>query len=219
MAIKLLEYLNDFSNGRDDYAKIFEFGCGSGGLTCETTKRFNYKEYILNDLVPNSYQTANSEFIAGDIESLTWPKNLDLVLSGATVQWLENPASLLKQCRESLKNNGFLAISSFAPETLAEVTAITKVGLIYPTVNDWQNWLSNNFGRFKVIEECETMEFSKPIEVLKHLSNTGVTGIKKMQWNKRSLSEFEQEYSRRFSTENGVYLTYKPIYILASEEL
>ena len=75
---------------------------------------------------------------------------------------------------------------------------------------------------FEVIhaeEEVCTLYFDSPLEVLKHLKQTGVTGTEKKVWSRGRLQQFCENYSRLFSNEQGkVSLTYHPIYLLAKKK-
>ncbi len=221
MADNLLNKLLEFTNQRNKFERIFEFGCGSGGLTRVVADKLKFSEYILNDLVAMAsaqVELKESQFLAGDIESVNWPESLDLVVSGATVQWLEDPEQVVLRCKKSLRAGGSLAFSSFAPNNLSQIVQLTGVGLEYPSAQQWQQWLEPHFKRVEVTQSVETLYFANGFEVLMHLKNSGVTGISRTRWNKTQLNEFNMQYKKLFSSENGVELTYHPLYILATLE-
>ena len=53
-------------------------------------------------------------------------------------------------------------------------------------------------------------------DVLLHLRHTGVTGIRSVVWGKNSYKNFVARYAERYSTEQGVRLTYRPVYVVAA---
>ena len=72
--------------------------------------------------------------------------------------------------------------------------------------------------RYEVVyahEEQLRLSFSSPLDVLKHLKETGVTGTAAQPWTRGRLQEFCRNYTRQFSDERGkVYLTFHPIYMI-----
>lgn len=71
---------------------------------------------------------------------------------------------------------------------------------------------------YQVIHASEnrtSISFASPCDVLRHLQQTGVTGIGRQVWTKRRLEEFCKDYEERFSLPNGgVELTYHPMYLI-----
>ena len=68
-------------------------------------------------------------------------------------------------------------------------------------------------------EEHTTLTFSSPKDVLQHLKQTGVTGIRRETWTKGQLIDFIADYARLFTTPDGqVTLTYHPIYIILKRQ-
>lgn len=68
-------------------------------------------------------------------------------------------------------------------------------------------------------EEEVTLWFPSPIEVLRHLKETGVTGTEKQMWSRQRLARFTDSYQRQFGTATGqVPLTYHPIYLILKKE-
>jgi malonyl-CoA O-methyltransferase len=70
-----------------------------------------------------------------------------------------------------------------------------------------------------VYAEEETIEqhFATPKDVLRHLKETGVTGIRSRHWTPRQLMEFCNRYTEMFGSGHDVALTYHPIYIIAKK--
>ena len=52
-------------------------------------------------------------------------------------------------------------------------------------------------------------------DVLRHLKDTGVTGIRPCHWTRKKLADFSMRYAGRYAApDGGVTLTYHPIYII-----
>jgi hypothetical protein len=67
----------------------------------------------------------------------------------------------------------------------------------------------------ELTQEQLRLSFSSPLEVLKHLKETGVTGTAAQPWTRGRLQEFCRNYTGQFSDERGkVYLTFHPIYMV-----
>lgn len=223
MAEHLLEKVDDFSGGRTGFDRIFEFGCGAGTLTGRIVKRFRYREFFLNDLVPECESVTrelsdNSEFIPGDIEKISFPDKTDLVISGATLQWVEDIEKIMQKVQSSLASGGIFAFSTFAPGNLREVKDITGCGLEYiePAVLEELGY--RYFKLLKCISETIELEFDTPYEVLHHLRETGVSGLSGAPPGKGWLERFSREYSERFSRNGKVKLTYCPVYFTGRVE-
>jgi len=223
---KLIDMLKEYPEIR--YDNIFEIGCCTGNLTEQLLKNFDIGRLYLNDLVPDFYDDvkarANSicdvEIVSqfGDIESLEFPQNLDLVISSATFQWLTDIESLFKKAAGSLLDDGYFAFSIFGPGTLSEFKEITGIGLDYSAVGLLLDLLEKEFH----IEEEETVKdqlfFSTPRDVLKHLQATGVGGVTEHRWTPSSLRAFEQSYYEKFGGASGVPVTYMSSYVIASKK-
>jgi len=64
-------------------------------------------------------------------------------------------------------------------------------------------------------EARETLRYPDPITVLQHLRATGVNSIGQQAWTRRQVSAFITDYKEQFSDEQGVRLTYHPMFIVA----
>ncbi len=130
---------------------ILEIGCGTGIFTNEYLKEFqNLENLYLNDIF-------NVEKYFENIKSYFLEGDItkinipevDLILSSSAFQWIENLDELFKKL--SLSSNN----------------------LIFST------YTKGYFKNIKEKKETIVLEFESPLEVLKHLKYTGVTGLKK----------------------------------------
>jgi len=199
---------------------VFEVGCGTGLLTALIASELQYRKLTVNDLVPDCRRSiakiTDCEFIAGDIETITeLPRPVDLVISNATFQWLTGPEAAFARFAGILPSGGVLAFSTFGPENLREIAAITGHSLVYRSIPDIRKMLAADFEIKTIAEQSRSMVFNAPLEVLEHLRKTGVTGVSSKIWTKSVLKNFINGYIDRYSVTGGVVLTYHPILVIA----
>ena len=208
--------------------KVLEIGCCTGILTELLLSAYHVEKLYLNDLVSSFHdsviqrigESPNTEIhpFFGDIEELSLPDNLDLVISSSTFQWLANLDTLFERIAASLNDEGLLAFSIFGPGTLIEFKELTGIGLNYSSIGA----ILDIMERYFHIEEEETVKdqlfFSSPRDILKHLQATGVSGVKKHQWTPGSLRQFEREYAEKFGTASGIPVSYVSSYIIGSKK-
>ncbi|MEI7823804.1 MAG: malonyl-ACP O-methyltransferase BioC [Chlorobiaceae bacterium] len=205
------------------FGRVLEVGSGSGAFTTELLSRCSVKSYYANDLVEESlfalqgvldrHPVEEFHFLAGDIERQELlPSALDLVASSATLQWLDDLDGFFRNISAHLKPGGILAFSTFGPSNMREISSIEGVGLSYHTLGELELLAGRYFDLTVSREEHTRMEFSSPEAMLCHIRQTGVNGLLRSSWTKSRYLHFVEEYRRLFSCENGVYLTYHPLY-------
>ncbi|PJG65401.1 malonyl-ACP O-methyltransferase BioC [Acinetobacter seifertii] len=200
-------------------SRVFEIGCGSGNLTRLLVEAFQIEDLILNDLYAEVQQHFNHQehlkWLIGDVETLELPQQLDMIVSGSALQWMQDLLRLLKRCNEALTDSGWLCFSTFGPKNLFEIKELTGQGLSYWNLESWNNTLTQAGFEVLHLSESETqLYFDSPKAVLQHLKATGVTATAQHRWTKQSLQQFYQDYDR-FKQAEGYALTYHPIYCIA----
>ncbi len=229
MAVELAEMVC-LEEPAGKFDRVLEVGSGSGLLMAELLTRCWVTSYYANDLVEESRQCLHKvlagsqveefHFIAGDIEStLKLPSGLDLVVSNATLQWLDNLDEFFRTMSAHLRPGGILAFSTFGPSNMQEISSIEDVGLSYNTLGELEILARRHFDLTFSREEEQRIEFSSPEAVLRHIRLTGVNGLQRRSWTKSRYQHFVSEYRRLFSCENGVYLTYHPLYCCLKKKL
>lgn len=215
MAFNLIKSLIEIKG--KSFGKILEIGCGVGVLTKEIVKNLSFKEFFANDIVLecNQYIKKISDkiiFIGGDIEEITIPSGLDLIISNATFQWLNYPEEFFKRIYPSLKEKGILCFSTFGRKNFLELQTLSCPSLEYYD-NEEIRRMSYPYFRLKYFEEeTKRLYFSSVMDVLNHIKRTGVNGIVNFRWNTSSLDRFKKEYEKNFRTKKGITLTYNPVY-------
>ena len=97
-------------------AEVVDLGCGTGELTSELHQFLKAKNTLGIDssveMLKNarSIATDNLIFEDGNISGWTRPAKYDIVFSNAALQWCGEHEMIFKRLKESLKNNGQLAV-------------------------------------------------------------------------------------------------------------
>lgn len=215
MAEKLISMIKSASYPQEKIT-VLEIGCGTGLLTEKAVKKFDYSKYTALDIVSDceSYIKnicSDIEFISQDIENYIQQTNekFDLIISNASLQWVENIPAFIKKLTKKLNEGGVLLFSTFGIENFREIYYILGKSLPYLSKKEFEEKLSDYNPQIE--EEVRVMAFKTPKEVLKHIQNTGVNAISQETWTKKDLISFEKEYNSFCA--NHPTLTYNPIYV------
>ncbi len=216
LAQRLLEMVCEYA-GDGAWERVLEVGCGTGWLAERLVARHIPECFYINDIAPElCAHTAGRlhaepcfvESLAGDIETLELPEELQLVLSSSTLQWIEDLPTLFERIYQALVPGGILAFSIFAPGTMGEITALSGRGLHYFD----RPQLSAMMKGFTILAE-ETVQqrsyFPSLLALLRHIRNTGVGGLSRVHWTRASLSRFEKQYFEEFGTAEGLPVTWR----------
>ncbi|ASQ91440.1 malonyl-[acyl-carrier protein] O-methyltransferase BioC [Prosthecochloris sp. GSB1] len=199
--------------------RLLEVGAGSGALTGALLSRVRAGAFYANDLVPECREMVENAaalcnvplagFLAGDIERCDClPERLDLVASGATVQWLDDLPGFLRRMAGVLLPGGLLAFSTFGPDNMREIRSIESVGLHYHSLAALREMAREHFDVLDACEDRRRLDFTGPEAVLRHISGTGVNGLDRRAWTKSRHRSFVERYRRCFPAGEGVRLTY-----------
>lgn len=202
--------------------RILEIGCGTGFLTLELRQRLNPRFLAVNDLCSQMLMmlpdVGADLKIEGDAETIAYPDRLDLIASCSTVQWFDNLSGFFDKCALSLAPKGLLAVSSFGQSNLPEIARLTSRSLRYYSTEEISAMLEKRFEIMHMSQNCFTVTFPSPMQVLHHLKQTGVTGTARYSWTRSALAEFDRRYRAEFAADGGVKLTYNPIYFIARKK-
>lgn len=211
---------------------VFEIACGTGFLTQRVLDFIQPSSYFINDLVKEveheikplfkGLKNCTSEFMPGDAENISYPTNMDMIISASAFQWFENLDLVFSKINKSLKKGGVLAFSSFGPDNYKEIRSILNKGLEYTNLPVMIDMLSNDF---EILYSCEyehKMYFDTAIDVLRHIKLTGVNGNadnENKSWGRNQLRDFTDKYKSSFLEDNNMMaLTYNPIIIIAKKK-
>ena len=221
MAGRIRSVLPDFRPRR-----VAEFGCGTGLYSRLLYDTWRPDLLHLNDLCPEMALCLEDltarhgvTFAPGDAETCPLPDGLHLLTSCSTLQWFDSPARFFLRAATLLAPDSVLAFSTFGLRNLHEIRTLTGNGLKYTPPEQLQEELENVGYRILHLEQEEAvLHFPTPVDVLRHLRMTGVTGTEKQTWSRGRLQHFCDEYINRFNSEQGVSLTYQPIYIIGIKQ-
>lgn len=210
----------------DTINRLLELGCGTGNLSRLLAQTLpSGCQIYLNDLCadaastlslfPDAYRT---EFLHGDMQTIDLPNQLDTVISASAIQWTANPIALLHKLLTHLRPQGWLVVSSFAPQHFHQFRKLTGIGLHYPSLDDYRQQLQNHC-QIKILQsENHTLHFPDFIALLRHLQQTGVSGTQTdFRWQKQHLAALQVAYQQQYGDANGLPLTYQPLYLLAQK--
>ena len=166
-------------------------------------------------------QVTGNVLQAQTLEQLQACGPFDVIVSNAVFQWFPHLAQSLQTLQTLLSPQGYLAFSSFAHGTLAELKAICgeEHGLRY---------LSGKEGKEALLvagllpcywaQERVQHYFSSAREVLRHLQHTGVNAMSRERLSVREMRELLQRYEERFSHQQGVVLSWCPYMVVAQKQ-
>lgn len=218
---RLIALLRRYTGCR--FRRVLEIGCGTGGFTRLLTESCAADEWTLNDIcegcrerVAGLFAEAQPVFIAGDAEQAAFTGRFDLIASASAFQWIQHQEMFLHRMATYLSPGGTLLFNTFAPDNLHEVRSLTGKGLDYPDAERITEWMAADYRVVHTEEERIVLTFDTPMDVLRHLKNTGVTATGGGQWTRSRQADFCRRYTEMFSTsDDKVTLTYCPLYIVA----
>ena len=202
-------------------ASLLEIGCGTGFLTQEIMEHLPVSSALFNDINPEvepfirQFLSKERRFAASDAETFPFNNHFDLIMSSSVIQWFNGIERFISKIHSALTKNGIIALSTFGAQNMQEIKKITGVSLPYP---DIRKYVNNHFQILHYEEQLLSIPFKTPMDVLKHLKNTGVNGIQKTHWGVKQLHDFQEEYEQSYKTESGVCLTYHPVYVIAQKK-
>lgn len=213
MAEKLLSYIPS----ERIFENILEIGCGTGLLTKLVQKSVKHNSYLANDIVESCAEyieriSPNIEFVSEDIEIFIRKseRKFDLIVSNASLQWIENFEEFVKILISKLNPNGMLIFSTFGKENFREIYYVIGKTLSYYSKAELEE-LFRDYEN-SVEEEIRVLAFKTPKDVLKHIQKTGVNAISSESWTKKDLADFEFGYTNFCSGKPT--LTYNPVYVV-----
>lgn len=198
---KVAENLTNFISKKfnnQKFDKVIELGCGTGIFTREFLKKFEINEIDLNDCFNTKDYFKGIDykrFICDDMNKAV-DQNYDIVISSSSFQWIEDLEKLIENIS---KKSEKLAFSIYIDGNLREISEHFGVGLKYKKIEDILLILKKYFKNIEYYSEEKTLNFSSPIEALRHLKKTGVT-IK----NKTSICDIKA-YKNTLLTYNMAY--------------
>ncbi len=222
---QLIAILQRFSHV--GYSRVLEVGCCTGNLTEMLSESAPLHNLFINDLVPDfctftekriAEQVGQVHALPGDIEKTVLPKNLDLVISSSTFQWMVDLPGLMGNIASALNDKGHLAFSIFSPGTMEEIKALTGRGLRYHANEELAAMLADHFQVLSIHSETRRLFFPSVMAILRHIRLTGVGGLDRKKWSFRKLKDFERRYVEQYFSEDGLPVTYVSTFVIAEKK-
>lgn len=229
---------------RKQHDSVLEVGAGTGQLTQLLAAYVKSARWVINELSERQAtylqkMLPQAKILIGDAETMDLGGEYSLVISANAIQWFDNPLSFIAQSASRLKPNGQLLLSTFTPDNFLQIKTLTRQGLHYPDISEWQSALDQaGFQHIRLSTQRFNVPFARPYDVLKHMKMTGVStnqthsnqtcgkqtigektsNTQPFVWTKTRLQAFERDYWQQFSgiDEDGqpcVYLTYDVLMI------
>ncbi|EAJ8451913.1 malonyl-ACP O-methyltransferase BioC [Campylobacter jejuni] len=209
MGLKLCEILKNLRISH--FEKVFEFGCGRGELSKKLQNFITFDEYLKNDILDFKENSSILIFDMNEIAKQDLSKEkFDLIVSNATLQWLDLKRIILS-LRDMLNQNGILLLSTFAEQNLKEIKQSTGFGLNYFSLNELEQIFKVYFNEVKITQELIKLSFDNALDVFRHLKLSGVNSLGFYPLNKGFLKEFEEKFQNK--------LTYHPVFILCKNDI
>lgn len=201
---------------------MLEVGCGTGRPTRLALERFRPRKAILWDLhispqideLSRLYRGIVTQGCDAEVEIRHLADgSIDLLLSASTVQWFNSLRAFLGQIQRVLSTGGVAAISTYGPDTMREIHAAMGTECRFPSLAAIQRMIPEGLELTAACEEHLTDLYDSPIDVLRHLSRTGVNGLKPSS-DGDAAAGLELLRAYPVDAQGRAPLTYHPIYLI-----
>jgi pentose-5-phosphate-3-epimerase len=134
-------------------------------------------------------------------------------------QWFQNPQNTLKRFHSSLEKEGYLAFSTFGPQTLEEFrrTAQFQGPTHLLSQKRWKTLLTQ--AGFELLEfQIETRQifFQNTQSLIKNLQQIGAAPLRILKSGE--LRQLIRDYDREYSSPQGVYTNWELFYFFARKK-
>jgi len=138
---RLLERLDYFE---DQPRRVLDIGCGPGRGTLALRKRFSDAQIVALDLVLPMLKTIRPGWLrpvarvcANALDLPLADSSVDILFSNLCIQWIADIPALLDEFLRVLRPGGYVAFSTFGPDTLHELRAAWAAADDKPHVSEF----------------------------------------------------------------------------------
>lgn len=200
--------------GADGPHRILEVGCGTGALSHALAQSFPAAALEMWDLCPVAQLAALGTLTSGDAEVLAGalrPEAYDLIISASTMQWFNSPRSFLERCARALATGAVVAVSTFGPDNLEQVSRHTGLTLPSISLEQWKKLAVEGLELIEASQEHLPLHFDSAMAIFRHLK---LTGVNSLGANSTALLRKAQA-GMTAEAKDGIFeLTYHPIYLI-----
>lgn len=239
-SIDLISRIN-FPNPRN----IIDIGCGPGNSTQILVDRWPKSKIIGIDNSPAMIQKAKSDFPKQkwkimDANNIDTEEQFDIVFSNATIQWLPNHESLLKNLKKLVSEQGILAVQiplfwdMPIGKSISQIsqndnwkTLTSEVSKLFTIHNSsfYYDQLSKLFGSVEIWETDYIHILDSQLSILEMIKSTGLKPFLEKLESDSDKNRFEKEVFSEIIVEyptqkNGkVLFPFKRLFFKASNNV
>lgn len=218
---------------------VLEAGCGTGNYSQLIHDIIKPNHFTLNDICRNMLSVTKQklsettvstlDFIEADFETLTIPRQYNLITANAVFQWFTKLEEVFANIYHGLSEKGILAFSIFIDGTFHEMDNALKrtydhLGLPFKshilnfyTKDDIEKKLTQtNFKKVTLIQKDYTLFYDNALAFLKSLQQIGASSFQenavKYSIVKKMLTYYDHLY---LNIDNKIPATYKVLFCLA----
>lgn len=192
-------------------ADVLEIGPGTGVLTRMLQDAIAPGRLTGADLSPVPIE--GMEMVEGDAEMMPMlAASFDLIVSSSVIQWFNSPRRYFERLASFMKPGAVLAVATYGNRNFEQLDTLVPGRRIFPTPGEWREMLPGTLRVVTACEEVVEMEFDSAVELLRHISKTGVGGT----GDSISVARMVREYP--VDDDGKCRLTYHPIWIIAVKE-
>jgi malonyl-CoA O-methyltransferase len=234
--IRMADALISLWGGRSAPDRVLEFGCGTGLLTRRVHKQFPHASLFATDAAQEMVEIARSHLGDSSVSFATLDAQgtdrsradilahaahvpVDLVISGALVQWFSNLAEHLHFAASLAKPGAAYLVSGFDKANFPELNALlSEPPFSYSNFpGHGQSDLESasmasgwSVGGYLAWDDVEVLPSARA--VLQRMQDLGSVRDPREggRMSRANLAHLLAEYERRFAVEGGVRLTWKP---------
>ena len=191
-------------------AKVYEFGVGTGILTrllAASPRVSSITAVDIADIMkPIETSTPITRIIADAETNISeiGHGRYDAILSASAIQWFNSPRRFIEQAVDRLPLGGIIAFSTYGDKNFTELDSLLPSRRHYPSLEQWKGMLPPSVEILSAGEEIISNRFDSPLDILRHIKNTGVNATGD------NLSPIR--FLREYPSENT--LTFNPVWII-----
>ncbi len=203
--------------------RVLEIGCGTGYFS-ELLLKEHPSELVLCDISDGMLEMCRKrfknhpevKFIKADAECDDLGERYDFIVSNLAFQWFSSMEDGLINLRRHLTLGGVLCFSTFLKGNLREISELSGIGISYPSYMEMIDIVEKVFFCVRLDPGRCVCHYRDVQTMLKELKATGVTSVSNsaVHWTKDRLKVFKEEYAKQFTDEQGIYLTWKGVFVI-----